>query len=659
MPLLFRPGGNVVVVTPLNILGAQNKERLTKLGITAISVDAESATPKNLQDIESGAYRVVVINPEIAFKEKGAFERIWRTATSGFAQRLQVTASDWQRLAEVQHRLQVLAGYLQSPGDPQGRLASFVFFADVIPRSVPYLLPSATLPTHVLDDVMDILQIKRENTHIIRRSNDRPNIYLSVRKIQHPLHSFKDLNFLIPDGWKPGDRIRKFVVFFDNKTESIAAADYLRSRLPLAHRDKILWFNADNTPARRELSTDMLKDGQLYGLTCTDAFGMGVDLKDIEIIVQWRCFCDLDTLWQRFGRAARGRNTEGLAVFFAEPKYFDDVKAMAAQRAEERQRKADEKASAEEQRKRKKPDSSASEIEAESSKRQRIETRQVTNDMCQSELSTYEQLRVEFRRTMPTAAQQGKVKKTAVAKELGPELDAVVKDSAAPRASKVNKTYDIQPMDAELQRALHDFRRTKATAKYGAFMLRNVGAGLIMGDETIQRIIDCARAYKLRTVEDLQRETKWARCVDMGDEVLAIVNRHYPQPSPKPPPDPPPPPSDVHLDVPTTRTVATRSCKTCGATDHIASNKKCPGYEEYQLKKTLSKKAPKRNVKGSSVAATEPSTSESASIHRSPSRVPLSTIISPLQSPSRRRIQDAGGLVSSPIPFRIPDQVRH
>ena len=49
MPLLFRPSGTVVVITPLNILGGQNKDSLARLGIKTISIDAQTATPSNLQ----------------------------------------------------------------------------------------------------------------------------------------------------------------------------------------------------------------------------------------------------------------------------------------------------------------------------------------------------------------------------------------------------------------------------------------------------------------------------------------------------------------------------------------------------------------------------------------------------------------------------------
>lgn len=62
---------------------------------------------------------------------------------------------------------------------------------------------------------------------------------------------------------------------------------------------------------------------------------------------------DLDTLWQRFGRAARGPGTEAIAVLIVEPKYFDEEKEKAAKRADKRKDDEAKKAAAKEQSKRK------------------------------------------------------------------------------------------------------------------------------------------------------------------------------------------------------------------------------------------------------------------------------------------------------------------
>ncbi len=66
-----------------------------------------------------------------------------------------------------------------------------------------------------------------------------------------------------------------------------------------------------------------------------------MDLPNIEIVVQWKATCDMCTLWQRFGRVARGVGRSGTAILLVERKDTEDErrskfeKSAAKQRAKE------------------------------------------------------------------------------------------------------------------------------------------------------------------------------------------------------------------------------------------------------------------------------------------------------------------------------------
>lgn len=47
LPLLFRPNGIQIVVTPLNILGQQNIDTLSKVGVEGIFISAKTASAKS------------------------------------------------------------------------------------------------------------------------------------------------------------------------------------------------------------------------------------------------------------------------------------------------------------------------------------------------------------------------------------------------------------------------------------------------------------------------------------------------------------------------------------------------------------------------------------------------------------------------------------
>ena len=64
-----------------------------------------------------------------------------------------------------------------------------------------------------------------------------------------------------------------------------------------------------------------------------------MDLPNIEIVVQWKATCDLCTLWQRFGRAARGQDAVGTAILLVEKKDTDKERVAKAERAAKRNKK--------------------------------------------------------------------------------------------------------------------------------------------------------------------------------------------------------------------------------------------------------------------------------------------------------------------------------
>lgn len=46
----------------------------------------------------------------------------------------------------------------------------------------------------------------------------------------------------------------------------------------------------------------------------------GMDVGDVKIVVQYKATCDICTLWQRFGRAARAPGAEGVGILLVEKK---------------------------------------------------------------------------------------------------------------------------------------------------------------------------------------------------------------------------------------------------------------------------------------------------------------------------------------------------
>ncbi|KXN81646.1 hypothetical protein AN958_04068 [Leucoagaricus sp. SymC.cos] len=65
----------------------------------------------------------------------------------------------------------------------------------------------------------------------------------------------------------------------------------------------------------------------------------GMDLSNVEIVVQWTAPSDMSTLWQRFGRAARGDGFRGTGILLVTKRDTNDERERIKERACQRELK--------------------------------------------------------------------------------------------------------------------------------------------------------------------------------------------------------------------------------------------------------------------------------------------------------------------------------
>lgn len=138
-------------------------------------------------------------------------------------------------------------------------------------------LGTATLaPQHEAELKLEAnLHLREDSTSTFRLSSDRPNIFFSVHKMQHPVNSFHDLAFIIKQHMSVNDpHPPKFLVFFNSRVEAQAGAEFLWERLTPELRDKIKWFHSGMTDEYREVEMHALLIGEVFGHAATDAAGM-------------------------------------------------------------------------------------------------------------------------------------------------------------------------------------------------------------------------------------------------------------------------------------------------------------------------------------------------------------------------------------------------
>ncbi|THH15200.1 hypothetical protein EUX98_g9501 [Antrodiella citrinella] len=260
LPLLFKKDGIQIVVTALNILGKQNVDSLKRAGISAVDINSENATAQNFRDIADGVHCIVVVSPEQLMKPGGEFEKLFKNPT--FASRIVSVIFDE-------------AHCISQWGTFRPEYKEIERLRYILPKDTLIAVASATFSDKILSDIKHTLHLRKDRLTYITRSNDRPNVQIVVRKIQHAMDSFRDLDFLIPAGWMAGDaEPPKFLIFFDNRLETVRAGRYLHNCLPSEYRDKIVWLISDMSKEFKEQQVEKLKKGELWGLCATDSFGM-------------------------------------------------------------------------------------------------------------------------------------------------------------------------------------------------------------------------------------------------------------------------------------------------------------------------------------------------------------------------------------------------
>ena len=195
--------------------------------------------------------------------------------------------------------------------------------------STPFILVSATLTPNVAAYVHKVCRLSVPAV-LLSISLRRDNINLVVAQIERG--SVDPLLNLIPRDLTDHRKIPKTLIFHDSIDPGIHISNQIRARLPpfingISSDDIVTcYFGSLDAKVKTKILDDLM-DGNARIVVCTDAFGMGIDIPDIEVVIQWgvdeRLICS--SLAQRIGRAARDPTVEGIAVIYVQRAVFESI----------------------------------------------------------------------------------------------------------------------------------------------------------------------------------------------------------------------------------------------------------------------------------------------------------------------------------------------
>lgn len=156
------------------------------------------------------------------------------------------------------------------------KYASLGIVRAFLPKATPIVAVTATLTPRVRDNLLSKLQINPNNYLFINIGNDRPNVSQVVRAMEHPMNTFRDVDFMIPDDMQSPSDIKKGFLYCDDVNIGTDLTDHLNARVKPEFREigLVRPYNATMSKEYRQQVMKLFKAGVIHILVCTDAAGM-------------------------------------------------------------------------------------------------------------------------------------------------------------------------------------------------------------------------------------------------------------------------------------------------------------------------------------------------------------------------------------------------
>ena len=102
------------------------------------------------------------------------------------------------------------------------------------------------------------------------------------------------------------------------------------------------------------------------------------------------------------------------------------------------------------------------------------------------------------------------------------------KPISQPQRSCFRTTWEMNGKDDAFLLSLEAWCCEQTEKKYGRAHLRDIGPSLVMSASIRDRIVECTHHGTIKTLADVERETKWHGVKEFGKDVIMLIKEHHP-----------------------------------------------------------------------------------------------------------------------------------
>jgi RecQ family ATP-dependent DNA helicase len=168
---------------------------------------------------------------------------------------------------------------------------------------VPILALTATASNKVQKDI--IKSLKLIEPLVIKSSFDRPNLHIHVHRKSKDIYD--DISDLVKKYRK------EFIIIYAKTRDNTEKISDIINNMNILCKP----YHAGMDTEKRNKIQNKFMSGKIKCIVATIAFGMGINNKNVRLIIQYGCSNDIESYYQEIGRAGRDGDLSECHMFFS------------------------------------------------------------------------------------------------------------------------------------------------------------------------------------------------------------------------------------------------------------------------------------------------------------------------------------------------------